>query len=106
MAGRVIGETVGRYVFRLKDGSQYAVPIRERFEIGDLGNWGQLPFLAWPDTQNGVQDRWSGPWSAAGLRQTEVVQAAPRAYYLWSWTHPTPDVSIRTAAAGLARPPG
>jgi len=64
MTGKPVGDEVATYVFVLADGTQHRVPIRERFEIGDLGNWGQLPFLARPDTKNGTQDRWSGPWSA------------------------------------------
>src|SRR3979411_1310747 len=45
MAGQPPGEEVASYVFKLADGTQHTVPIRERFEIGDIGNWGQLPFL-------------------------------------------------------------
>jgi hypothetical protein len=94
MAGQPIGEEVATYVFHLADGTEHRVPIRERFEIADLGNWGQLPFLARPDQKNGLQDRWSGPWSSAGFRQTEVTQGVPRAYYLWTWRNPSPDVAI------------
>src|SRR6266571_141159 len=96
MAGKPIGDEVAHYVFKLADGTQHRVPIRERFEIGDIGNWGQLPFLARPDTKNGTQDRWSGPWSSAGFRQTEVTQGWPRAYYLWTWRNPTPGVAIES----------
>jgi hypothetical protein len=95
-AGGPIGAAVAAYVFRLSDGTQQRVPIRERFEIADLSTWGQLPFLARADTKNGLQDRWSGPWSAAGFRQTEVTQGAPRAYYLWTWTNPTPDTALES----------
>ena len=96
MAGAPVGEHVANYVFRLADGTAHTVPIRERFEIGDRGNWGQLPFLARPDQKNGLQDRWSGPWSSAGFRQTEVTQGVPRAYYLWTWRNPSPDEAIES----------
>jgi hypothetical protein len=75
MAGAPIGDTVAIYVFKLADGTEHRVPIRERFEIADIGRWGQLPFLARPDTKNGLKDRWSGPWGSAGFRQTEGYQA-------------------------------
>src|SRR5712691_1753810 len=65
MAGKPIGDEVANYVFKLTHGTQHRVSIRERFEIGDVSNWGQLPFLARPDTKNGMKDRWSGPWSSA-----------------------------------------
>jgi hypothetical protein len=109
MAGKPVGDEVANYVFRLADGATHRVPIRERFEIADIGNWGQLPFLARPDQKNGLQDRWSGPWAAAGYRQTEVTQGWPRAYYLWTWTNPSPHVAIASmeiipsGASGSAR---
>ncbi len=96
MAGQPPGEEVASYVFKLADGTQHTVPIRERFEIGDIDNWGQLPFLARPDQKNGLKDRWSGLWSSAGFRQTEVTQGVPRAYYLWTWRNPSPDVAIES----------
>src|SRR5260370_23553007 len=40
MAGQPQGEEVASYVFKLADGTQHTVPIRERFEIGDIDNWG------------------------------------------------------------------
>ena len=64
-AGGPVGTLVATYVFRLADGTQHAIPIRERFEIIDLATFGQLPFLALPDEKNGLQERWSGDWSSA-----------------------------------------
>jgi hypothetical protein len=93
-AGAPVGTTVAEYIFRLTDGSEHAVPIRERFEIADLSTFGQLPFLALPDEKNGLQDRWSGAWSAAGYRQTEVTQGWPRQYCLWRWMNPTPHIPL------------
>src|SRR5438876_8050388 len=65
--GGQVGELVAEYVFRLADGTELRVPIRERFEIADLVEFGQLPFLAVPDTQHSVQPRWAGPWGQAGV---------------------------------------
>ena len=94
MSGGPIGETVAEYVFRLSDGSEHRVPIRERFEIADLATFGQEPFLAVADEKNGVQDRWVGAWSAAGHRQTEATKCWARAYYLWRWTNPAAERAI------------
>src|SRR4029453_4514275 len=58
--GGPIGDVVAEYVFRMADGSPHTVPIRERFEIADLVEFGRLPFLALPDQKNGVRARWSG----------------------------------------------
>jgi hypothetical protein len=95
MSGGPIGETVADYVFRLSDGSEHRVPIRERFEIADLATFGQEPFLAVADEKNGVRDRWTGPWSEAGYRQTEAAKGQARAYYLWHWANPAANVAIR-----------
>jgi hypothetical protein len=94
MAGGPVGTHVATYVFRLADSSEHAVPIRERFEITDLSTFGQLPFLALPDQNQATRSRWSGPWSEAGYRQTEVIQGWPRRYCLWRWINPTPEVAI------------
>jgi hypothetical protein len=92
--GAPVGELVAEYVFHLADGSQHTAPIRERFEINDLVQFGRLPFLALPDEKHRLQPRHAGDWSNAGYRQTEVATGWPRSYYLWCWTNPTPDVPI------------
>jgi hypothetical protein len=94
LEGAPVGQLVAEYLFHLADGSSVRVPIRERFEIADLVQFGQLPFLALPDTKHGLQSRWTGNWSEAGRRQTEVETGWPRAYYLWCWSNPKPDVAI------------
>jgi hypothetical protein len=99
--GGPVGASVATYTFHLCDGSEHRIPIRERFEIGDIGMWGQLPFLARSDQRPGLFDRWSGPWDAAGARQTESKSGWPRAYYLWTWRNPTPDVPV--ASLEIAR---
>src|ERR1051326_2795887 len=92
--GAPVGELVAKYIFHLVDGTHHAVPIRERFEINDLVQFGRLPFLAVPDQKHGLQPRYAGNWSNAGYRQTEVATGWPRHYYLWCWTNPTPDIPI------------
>jgi len=95
MSGGPMGEIVAEYVFRLSDGSEHRVPIRERFEIADLATFGQEPFLAVADQTNGVRARWAGPWSAAGYRQTEAVKGSARAYYLWCWPNPASHAGVQ-----------
>ena len=74
--GDPVGRLIANYVFRYANGETVSVPIRERFEIAVVPpGWGQLPFLAWPDQQDGLHPRYEGNWSAAGNRQTEATQA-------------------------------
>ena len=94
--GAPVGMVVAHYVFRLANGRQEVVAIRERFEIADQVDFGQLPFLALPDEQHTLKSRWSGVWDQAGFRQTEVVQGWPRNYCLWRWMNPTPDVTLQS----------
>jgi len=95
--GGPLGSVVARYVFHLADGSSIDVPIRERFEIGNLPlPWGQLPFLAVPDQQNKLADRYEGRWENTGFRQTEASQGTPRGYFLWAWRNPHPEVELRS----------
>lgn len=98
MTGGPLCNVVAEYVFRLTDvngvATECRVPIRERFEIAEPMPWGNLPFLALPDQKNGKPPRWEGQWSNAGTRQTEVIQGAPRAYFVWSWRNPHPDRTL------------
>jgi hypothetical protein len=105
LQGGPVGTTVADYVFHLADGTRHVIPIRDRFEIADLSTFGQLPFLALPDENNRLQDRWSGVWAEAGHRQTEVVQGWPRQYCLWRWMNPTPDVPIESIEIVPSGPP-
>lgn len=90
--GENIGHVVASYVFRFAGGEEMRVPIRERFEIAVVPTgWGQSAFLAVPDMKNRLQPRYEGPWGAAGTRQTEVIQAWPRQYFLWAWENPHPE---------------
>ena len=93
--GGPVGVTVADYVFRLANGHDHHVPIRDRFEIGALPTpWGQLAFLAWPDIKDGLHARYEGNFGNAGNHQTETYQAWPRQYYLWAWANPEPDVAV------------
>jgi hypothetical protein len=96
LGGGLVGQEVATYTFRLADGSEHPIPIRGRFEIGDITDWGQLPFLARPDQKNELLDRWAGAWSEAGRRQTESDQGSPLAYYLWYWVNPRLDVPVES----------
>lgn len=93
--GGLPGETVAEYVFRYADGSEARAPIRDRFEVAVVPTgWGQLPFQAVPDQNDRLPPRYEGRFSAAGYRQTEASQAAPRGYFLWVWTNPRPDALL------------
>ena len=95
--GDPVGRLIANYVFRYANGETVNVPIRERFEIAVVPpGWGQLPFLAWPDQQDGLQPRYAGDWGAAGNRQTEATQAWPSNYYLWVWENPNPSETLES----------
>ena len=90
-----LGEVVAHYVVKLADGEEYAVPIRERFEICIIPpGWGQIPFNSVPDNADSLPNRYEGPWDGAGQRQTEARQAWPQEYVLFCWDNPKPNVKI------------
>src|SRR5437870_5914239 len=85
------GRVVARYRFVYADGEAVESPIRERFEIGVTPcDWGELPFLAVPETDDILMARYEGPWESTGFRQTEARQAWPQPYYLWCWRNARP----------------
>lgn len=93
--GGPLGSVVARYVFHLADGKPIEVPVRERFEVGNIPlPWGQLPFLAVPDQQNALAKRYEGRWEDTGFRQTEAFLGIPRGYFLWAWTNPHPESKL------------
>jgi hypothetical protein len=93
--GEPVGREVARYRFVYRDGEPVEVPIRERFEIAGMPTgWGEMPFLAAPDQQDGLMDRYKGDWGGSGYRQTEARQAWPRDYYLWAWENPRPTAVL------------
>ncbi len=93
--GAALGATVVKYCFSFDDGEVVEVPIRERFEVGNIPlPWGQYPFLAVPDEQHNLANRYEGRWEEIGVRQEEVNQGWPRGYYLWVWPNPRPEVAV------------
>ncbi len=90
-----LGRPVAEYRFRLAGGSTVSVPVRQRFEISVVPTeWGLLPYLAVPDSNDGLYPRREGPFSTAGFRQCESTQATALEYYLWSWPNPHPELTL------------
>lgn len=95
--GGPVGLPIADYIFRLADKTEVVAPIRERFEILALPMpWGGHAFNAVYDQMSAVLPRSEGRWEDAGRRQTEVQQAVPRSYVLWTWVNPQPDQPIAT----------
>ena len=95
--GGPVGVQVADYVFVFEDGQQVVVPIRERFEIGVVPtSLFQTPFKAVPDDKHQLMPRHEGAWNDMGRRQTEYTEATARNYFLWSWTNPRPQSSVRS----------
>ncbi|NJN43706.1 MAG: hypothetical protein HC806_02525 [Anaerolineae bacterium] len=90
--GGPLGEVIAHYIFHYQSVDPVVVPIRERFEIGNVPvPWGQYPFLCFPDQIDHLEDRHKGQWERAGFRLTEVGWAVPHGYYLWPWHNPNPN---------------
>lgn len=102
--GTPVGIPCADYVFVWTDGTEVRVPVRDRFELTVIPTmWGQLPFLALPETKNSLFPRYEGPFAGTGYRETEFNQAYPTQFYLWYWTNPKPDLplaSIRVEPTG------
>jgi hypothetical protein len=97
LEGDPTGREAAVYRFLYHDNTAVDAPVRERFEIAEVPvTWGLLPFLAVPDHQDRIEPRYEGPWSRAGVRQTEAHQAWPELFYLWAWRNPHPDRVIAT----------
>jgi hypothetical protein len=95
LKGETVGSVVAHYSVRYTDGGLVQIPIRERFEIGAIPMWwSAFPFLAVPDSKDGLAPRYQGEWGAMGERQAEASQGWPRHYYLWDWANPRPDQPI------------
>ena len=93
-----IGEHVADYVIQFEDSDTVTVPIRERYEISAVGDRQGIsrygvgyPYLAVTDQGDALIPRYEGRFDETGRRQTEVVQAQPKWYWLWAWRNPTPD---------------
>ena len=97
LEGEPVGTVIAEYVFRLADGRELRVPIRERFEIGSLPlTWGQRPFLCVPDNKDSLRPRYEGPYGTQGGRQTEANGGWPKTFYLWAWENPEPDARLES----------
>ena len=90
MEGGPLGETVADYLFRMAEGEEFRIPIRERFEIAHLSSGG-APFVAFSDQNDQLMPRYEGKWESMGRRQTEVSRGSARGYFLWAWENPLPD---------------
>lgn len=92
LEGESIGRVVATYHFHFRDGQVEHVPIRERFEVALVPTWwGGLPFLAVPESKNGLMPRYEGKWDAMGERQAETFHGTPHSYYLWAWENREPN---------------
>jgi hypothetical protein len=92
LAGESIGRVLAHYVVKYAGGATVRLPIRERFEVSMIPTaWGQWPFLAVPEQQDWLAERYAGQWSEAGRRQTEANYAHQNVYYLWAWRNPNPE---------------
>ena len=98
-----IGVHVADYIIRFGDSESVTVPIRERYEISAVGDRQGIsrygvgyPYLAVTDQSDALIPRYEGRFDETGRRQTEVVQAQPKWYWLWAWHNPTPDRLIES----------
>ncbi len=95
------GRPVARITFTYEDGEQVTHTVRERFEVAVIPTgWGQLPFLAVPDTADQLPaQRWRGDYGSMGARQTEAFQGWARWFYLWAWRNPRPQARVESLLA-------
>ncbi len=98
-----IGVHVADYVIRFEDAESVTLPIRERYEISAVGDRLGIsrygvghPYIAVTDQGDQLIPRYEGRFDETGRRQTEVVQAQPKWYWLWAWRNPTPDRVIES----------
>jgi hypothetical protein len=105
-----VGRENAVYTFVLSDGAAVRVPVREGYEIAVCpAEWGHRPSLAVPDQSDSLPDREHGAFGAAGIRQTEVVEAGRWGvldgadgwrFYLWSWVNPHPEHELARIEIG------
>ncbi len=77
LEGGVPGDVIAEYLFHITGDHAVRVSVRERFEIGIVGDpftgVGQ-PYAAVSDQNDSTLPRKGGDWSEAGRRQTEAVR--------------------------------
>ena len=82
MEGGPLGETVADYLFRMAEGEEFRIPIRERFEIAHLSSGG-APFLALPDQNDQLLPRYEGKWAEYGATSDRgVARVGPRLFFV------------------------
>ena len=95
LEGGVPGDVIAEYVFHISGDDAVRVPVRERFEIGIVGDpftgVGQ-PYIAVSDQNDWTLPRSEGNWSEAGRRQTEGVLPRPSGTTSGRGRTPTPTV--------------
>ena len=98
--GGPLGVQVAEYVFHLSGGGEVRVPLRERFEIGNIHGDSKYmrgaPYLAVTDHGHSLKPRHEGRWEMVGRRQMESAQASARSYYLWAWENPEPERAVES----------
>lgn len=110
-SGGAVGDVCATYALVFSDGSQHAVPIRQRYEIGPTPrkwtgrpiplDWGQTPFLAMPDTEQRLMHRSHGRYDEAGARLVEIEDpqsrmpyVLPYRFYVWAMRNPYPGKEL------------
>ncbi|NLD73493.1 MAG: hypothetical protein GX649_12350, partial [Chloroflexi bacterium] len=102
----MLGERAATYVVRYEDGSEEALPIRRRREIGAFSRrWGENCFEAVAQHKpHPVRPNYQQPAQAWGRGETRVEAADDDAWqnWLWAWRNPHPERTI----VGLRLEPG
>ena len=100
LEGQRPGMVIAEYIFHMKNGDKFLVPIREKFEISVVADddnrfaVGYQPYNAFTDHGPTLHPRHKGFWHLAGRRQTEGEPAFSCWYLLWYWTNPNPDNEV------------
>ena len=77
LEGQRPGMVIAEYIFHMKNGDKFLVPIREKFEISVVADddnrfaVGYQPYNAFTDHGPTLHPRHKGFWHLAGRRQTE-----------------------------------
>ena len=104
------GEKLADYALVYSDDSEHAQPIRRRFEINEVIEWGQLPFAARVHTKDTALDL-NGPYPRQQWGRYQVGLAsrmrAPGGGTLWIYALPNPYPErtlrqVRLAPTGAA----
>ena len=100
LEGEKPGTIIAEYIFHMKNGEKFLVPIREKFEISVIPNddnrfaVGYQPYNAFTDHGPFMHPRYEGVWHLAGRRQMEAEASVSYWYFLWCWTNPNSDNEV------------